>query len=131
MAVSEGHERAIVELLEVMGCEATQNAQADAMVEASGGDGPEKRAFRIWVDRYLSFRALLPLLVPVYADQLSEEEVREVTAMYRTDVRQKALRLLRPEFVARTAALGVAIYDAHKVDRYRILADVLSAGSPS
>ena len=106
-----------LEMLEAMGVPRQLQASVDAMVRQEAGTSPEAVALRDvmrdFFARYLTWDALKDRYADVYAAAFSEDELREITAFYRSSTGQKLSRSA-PALLARGAAIGEETVRAHQ-----------------
>lgn len=115
-AQSPAQKQAASELLEVMKMD---NAIRDAtmmsvemQVEANPALAPFKDVMSEFVDKYLTWEAMKPDLIQLYADSFSETELRELIAFYKTPTGQKTIALL-PELTRKGAEIGGRLMERH------------------
>jgi hypothetical protein len=106
---SSSHEAAAVELLELMDIEAQMAggaaAMANAMVQQNPALAPYRDVILAWAATFMTWEVFGPRFVSMYTETFTAEELRAMTAFYRTPTGQKALRL-QPELMNRGALIG-------------------------
>jgi hypothetical protein len=85
-----------------------------------------QEAMREFLARFVSWGALRDDYAEIYAGAFTEEELREMTAFYRTPAGQKLARA-QPQLTLATAQVGERLVRAHLDDFQQILARHLPA----
>lgn len=115
-AVTPGARRAAEELLGLMNTAAVlrsgSEASFDAQIKAQPLMAPFRATMQAWADKYLTWEALGPQLVQVYAEEFTEGDLRQMIAFYRTPVGQKLASRL-PTLTQRGAQIGAEGAQAH------------------
>jgi hypothetical protein len=108
-APSAGKLAAIDELLAVTDMERTMAQSTEQMLRAQLQAMPQLAPFedvlRQFYGEQLSWKAMKPDLVTIYADVFTEQEIRDVTAFYRTPL-GKTMMAKMPQIMARSAELS-------------------------
>lgn len=128
---ADSHERAVMELIEVMELEAT-NAQSaalmlDAMVQQNPMLAQFKDVFEEFFAEHMRWDAMLPDYVRMYRDAYDDAEIRELLAFYRTPVGQKTVRLM-PVLMQQGAEVGQKLVAPHLPELERRLTERLMGG---
>ncbi|MEP7027795.1 MAG: DUF2059 domain-containing protein [Candidatus Eisenbacteria bacterium] len=118
------HIAAVRELCDVLGL-AQQRASApgvmlDQQVRLNPALAPYRDVLANWSQRYLSWEQMEPEIVRLYAATFSDQEVRAITAFYRTPAGQKALARM-PELTQKGVELGAAAAQQHMPDLKRMI----------
>jgi hypothetical protein len=113
---SAGQRDAATELLRAMGLERTMLAGATTMVDMQIQQNPTLGPFRgvllKWAERFMTWEAVSPQLIDLYADRFTESELKELVAFYRTPTGQKAL-VEMPSLMQKGAGIGVELAKKH------------------
>lgn len=103
-------------VLRAMGLERTMMTGASAMVDLQIQQNPTlapyKEVMLQWAEKYMSWDAVAPALIDLYAQTFTESELKELLAFYKTPTGQKTLTEL-PGLMQKGAALGVEIGKKH------------------
>lgn len=115
-AQSHAQKESAAELLEVMKMDvAVRDAtmmSVEMQVEANPALAPFRDVMSEFVDKYLTWQAMKPDLIQLYAESFSEPELRELIAFYRTPTGQKTIALL-PELTRKGAEIGARLMELH------------------
>jgi hypothetical protein len=118
-AQSPGAVRAAEELLAVMEMDRLLRESAMAGLDAQIAMNPALAPYRDVMERFvtkvLTWDAMRPNVVQLYAETFTEAELRAITAFYRTPAGQKSVRAM-PELMRRGAEIGDAILQAHAAE---------------
>ena len=110
------HTAAVEEFFLVMKMEETTNKTLDQMLAMQMAQQPQLAAFKDVLTKFLrkhiSYEATKKDLVKLYQDAFTEDEIRAMTAFYRTPVGQKAVAKL-PSLTAAGAQLGMTRVQAN------------------
>ncbi|HYH78997.1 MAG TPA: DUF2059 domain-containing protein [Longimicrobium sp.] len=106
--------------------QATLDAQLRATPELQG----VQDVVREFVARYVSWEALREQYVEIYAQAFTEDELRQMTDFYRSEVGQKLARST-PRLMAQGAALGERAVQDHRAELQRMILARLRATSPA
>jgi hypothetical protein len=116
-AAQSSHDRAVLELFEVMGLERQAVAGATAMIDAQVDGNPAIAPYRdvmvAWATKYLTWDAMVPEMTRVYEATFTETEIRQMTDFYRTPTGQKVLATM-PELMEKGAGIGMALARKHE-----------------
>ena len=74
-------------------------------IQANPSIAPYEKQMRAFFAKYMSWASLKNDFVTIYADEFTEEELKQIGAFYRTPAGQKAVQKL-PVLLAKGAALG-------------------------
>jgi len=115
-------------LLNVMEMETSMNQSmemmANLMLQQQPNIAPYRETILLFLKKYMSFQALKPNLIDIYAESFTEQELKELTLFYQTTTGQKALKVM-PSLVQKGARLGSQKLIEHKQE----LADMISAAA--
>ncbi len=105
------HEQAALELMDAMHVERSLKEAMDIMVSAQVQADPTLRPYQIEVRgffaKYFSWDELRNDYARLYAETFSEEDLRQLTAFYRTELGQKLIGAM-PEIMQKGAEMGQA-----------------------
>lgn len=111
------HRQSAEELVRAMNIEQTAMAGVNAMFELQIQQNPMllpyRDVFQDWAKSFLSWEALAPQVIDVYAANFTEEELREMTAFYRSPTGQKALTKMEGLF-RECAEIGQKLAERHQ-----------------
>ena len=118
------HLAAVREMCDVLGL-AQQMASAsqtmlDQQVKLNPALAPYRDVLVNWSRQFLSWEQMGPDMVAAYAAVFDDDEVREITAFYRTPAGRKSLSKM-PELMQRGAEIGAAAAQQHMPDLKRML----------
>ncbi|MCH8558433.1 MAG: DUF2059 domain-containing protein [Balneolia bacterium] len=89
----DSHYEAAKELLITMNLPAQLEESIEAMIDMQIRQSPEMGMFedimKSFLRKHMSWDAIQDVYVGMYMDEFSEEELKEITAFYRTDIGQK------------------------------------------
>lgn len=108
-APSKSREAAARELYETTGGSKAPTAGEEAMIAAIRSNpqlGPYEDVFRAWYQKTMTKAGLDGKIVGLYAETFTEEELKGLTAFYRSPLGQKALSKM-PEITKKSAEFGV------------------------
>jgi hypothetical protein len=110
------HDRAVAELIQVLGVEHQMRTMAETMTDAMLKGNPALAQLREpilqWFQKYFTWDVMGPEVMKVYKDSFTEAEVRDMLAFYKTPTGQKVLLKL-PEITQQGVAMGSKIGQAH------------------
>ena len=113
---SADHLRAAEEFLEHLHTRAVIEATIDStlasQLRANPDLAPYEDVMRAFLRKYMGWHRLKGPMARIYAQAFTAEELRELTAFYRTETGRKAA-LLGPTLVVRGMALGEAAVEGH------------------
>jgi hypothetical protein len=105
----DAHHAAAEELLRLLQLDTMTDQMIDTMLKAQTQQNPDLAQFqdvmRAFLTKYISYNALKPDLVKLYADAFTEKELREITTFYRTQTGKKCIDVM-PALIQKGAALG-------------------------
>ncbi|MBK7951764.1 MAG: DUF2059 domain-containing protein [Deltaproteobacteria bacterium] len=105
----DSHREAAAEFLELMQVEQTMTnmsgLMADAMVKQNPKMAPYRDVVIAWSNETMSWSTHRDAFVELYVDALSEGELRDLIAFYRSPSGQKSIRVM-PELMNRGAEIG-------------------------
>ena len=115
-ATPDSHEQAAAELLDVINLRKTMtdgaSVMVDAMIQGNASLAPYRDVLQKWTNKIMTWDALGPKMIALYAESFTEAELREMTAFYRTPTGKKAVALM-PELMRRGALLGAEVAKEH------------------
>lgn len=92
---SASHLKAAEELLDSVQMESSLNGIMEEILQSQIASDPKKArlepVIRKFFKKYMSFEALKPDFIRLYASNFTESELKELAAFYRTDVGKKAI----------------------------------------
>ena len=113
---SASHRQAVEELLKVMNISKALDQSREVMIKSQIAANPQlapvEDVMRQFMTKYLSWEAVKPGMVQMYAETFTEPEVRELTTFYRTPLGQKTVTKM-PELFQKSAALGQKVLQEH------------------
>ncbi|HET7461630.1 MAG TPA: DUF2059 domain-containing protein [Longimicrobium sp.] len=116
---SAGQRAAATELLMAMHVPEVLDASVRQMLDEQIRAAPELQGvqdvMREFARRFVSWEALREQYVDIYASSFTEDELREMTDFYRSDVGQKLARAT-PRLMALGAELGQRAVQAHRAE---------------
>jgi len=116
---TSSHDQAVLELFNVMGLERNAVVGATAMIDAQIQSNPAIEPYRgvmvEWATKFLKWDEMLPEMTAIYKETFNEQEIREMTAFYRTPTGRKVLETL-PEVMQRSASVGVSLAQKHQAE---------------
>jgi uncharacterized protein len=111
--------RAAEELLRLMSVEevirVSVTSAFDSQIEQQPLMAPFRATMQAWVDKHLTWAELGTKLARVYAEQFTEEELKQLIAFYQTPVGRK-VAAAAPTLARRGAEVGAQVADAHKAE---------------
>jgi hypothetical protein len=115
-AETDSHTAAVEEFFVVMKMKETTDKTIDQMLQMQVTQQPQLAAFKdvmtTFLRKHVSFAALKDDMVKLYRDAFTEEEIRAMSAFYRTPVGQKAVEQL-PALSAAGAQMGMSRVQAN------------------
>ena len=112
----DSHTQAATELLSTMNVEKQVaggvEVMAEQMIRTNPMLGPYREVILKWAASYMTWDAIGPGLVSFYQQAFSEEELRKLTAFYKTPLGQKTLTVM-PDLFRRSAELGSTLARDH------------------
>lgn len=111
-------------LLRTMGLERTMMAGVAAMVDVQIRQNATLVPFRDvllnWAERFLTWDAVAPQLIDLYAERFTEAELQDLIAFYQSPTGRKSLVEL-PALTQQGAALGAEIAKKHAPELERMI----------
>jgi hypothetical protein len=121
---SESHRKAAADLLVESGAKrnavAAASATTDAMIRGNPMLAPYRDVILAWSSKVLTWENMKPRMVDLYASEFSEQELRDLSAFYRTPLGAKVLRVL-PEIMQRGSAIGSDLALEHQAELERMI----------
>ena len=109
VTVDSARLRAALELVNLMQMEkvirAGNVAMAETQVAANPNLAPFKDVLIKWAETHLTWERMAPRMAALYAEAMTEQEIRDLMAFYRTPSGQKLIAIT-PELTHRSAAIG-------------------------
>jgi uncharacterized protein len=90
----------------------TIDASLDAQIAANPEMAPYKGVMRAFFSKYMSYSALKPQLIDIYATEFTANELAETTAFYSTETGKKVLAKL-PSLMGKGAKMGQQMVQDH------------------
>lgn len=113
------------ELLETMHMDVAMSKAIDTMLDSQMKSNPKLLPFeatmRDFMTKYLSWDAVKPDLVKVYAEAFTEADLKKMVKFYKTGTGQKAIALM-PELMQKGAELGRAKVVEHQGELETLIA---------
>lgn len=113
----DSHRQAAVDLLVQTGAERNAMAMASAMTDAMVQGNPMLADYRdiliAWSSKVMTWDNMKPKMVDLYASAFSEQELRDLSAFYKTPLGAKTLRVL-PKIMHRGAEIGADLAQEHQ-----------------
>jgi hypothetical protein len=130
---SAGERAAATELLMAMRVPELLQSSMQAMLDTQMRAAPElagvQDVLREFAARYVSWEALREQYVEIYARTFTEDEMRQMTDFYRSDVGQKLARAT-PRLMAETTAAGERTVQAHRAELEQMIRARLTQPPP-
>ena len=127
---TESHRAAAIELLETMHISETLQTSINTMMEVQLRGNPELRVvegvMRQFLNKYLSWESVKNDYGAMYASHFTEEELRQLTAFYRTPVGQK-LTAATPAIMAEGARMGERMVQEPSAELQQMIMDHLQS----
>ena len=124
-ATKESHTAAVEEFFEVMKMDEATNKTMDQMLAMQIARQPQLAAFKdvlqAFLRKHVSYQAMKKDMIKLYKDAFTEDEIRTMTAFYRTPVGQKAVAKL-PSLAAAGAQLSMTRFQANVGELQQALA---------
>lgn len=124
---SAGEVQAARELLQVSRVNENTTLTIQAMIESGMGEDlpPEMRdVLRTFFKEHFRFEDMEPGYVRMYTDLFTEEEIRALTAFYRTPAGQRMAELT-PEIAVRSQRLGMELMEAATPELMRLMEEAM------
>lgn len=123
--ISEEHLVAAHELLRAMLVDKTLGESIEKMVDVQIQQNPSIAPFRKvmleFFSKYMSWESLKDDMAEIYAEEFSIQELKELTAFYRTPTGRKAALLL-PQLMSKGAELGMRRVQEHMPELQQMIA---------
>lgn len=124
LADEASHRAAAEELLVQAGTKQAMNASIDTMLEAqikaNKAIAPMKQVMRDFLSKQLSFESLKEELIDLYVKEFSEEELKEITAFYRTPAGKKLVEK-QPVLLQKGVELGIRRVQASSAELQQLI----------
>lgn len=128
--LAPSHERAVLELFEVMDVEAQSRVGLDYALSQPGVAGtPMASVLEEFFDRHLTWEVMRPELVRIYAETLTEAQIRQATAFYRSPAGQ-ALVGQMPVIIERTMEMTSRLMAEHQTELQAMMMEAMGARDP-
>ncbi|HSE83014.1 MAG TPA: DUF2059 domain-containing protein [Thermodesulfobacteriota bacterium] len=105
------HRKAVEEMFTVMNMESFSSKLIDQMLQMQLQRNPElepyKGTLQVFFNKYVGWASMKDEMVQNYKEAFTEQEIKEITAFYKTPTGQKVLQKM-PELMAKGAQLGVS-----------------------
>jgi hypothetical protein len=98
----------------------TSAAMVDSEISHNPGLGPYRDVMLAWLQKYMTWDAMLPELTRIYAEAYTEGELKALAMFYSSPVGQKAL-VKTPELLQKTATIGAKISQPHSPELNTLL----------
>lgn len=125
-AESTNHRKAVDELFKVLKIkqqtESIVGQSTQMAIKKDPNLAPYKETLRLFYSKYLGWENLENDLAKLYMSHLSEQELKEIIAFYRTATGQKALIVL-PELLAKTSQIQIQSVQAHLGEFQQMVAE--------
>lgn len=123
--IPPSHERAVLELFEVMDVEAQSRATLDYAMSQPGVAGtPVAAVMGEFFDRYMTWEVMEPELVRIYVEALSESDIRAATEFYRSPAGQRMVARL-PVITQRTMEMTSRLMAEHQNEFQAMLMEAM------
>ncbi len=111
------HKQAVMDLLDTMKLKQSLTGGAEAMADAMVQGNPQLEPYREvlikWATKTMTWDAMLPEIVEIYEQALTEPEIREIIAFFKTKTGEKWVTAM-PELMRKGSAVGAKIGQAHQ-----------------
>jgi len=115
---------AAADLLRIMGLERTMMAgmttMVDIQIQQNPTLGPYRDVLLKWAETFMTWDAVSPELIDLYAGTFTESELQELIAFYKTPTGQKALTEI-PGLMQKGAAIGTDIAKKHTAELEKMI----------
>jgi len=119
LAVSSSHRQAAEELLSVSGMKDSMDKMINNMLNMQVRRSPQmvpyKDVMLKFLRKYLSYDSIKGDFVNIYTEEFTEDELRQITAFYRTPVGKKTIQKM-PALMKKGAQVGVSKVVAHMAE---------------
>jgi uncharacterized protein len=107
---------AVTDLFAALKLQQEVQSMPESMIDGEIARNPGMAPFRdlmvAWLKKYMTWPAMEPQLMQLYASNFTEEELKSMAAFYRSPAGQKAVQKM-PEMMQRTAMLGAQLSQPH------------------
>ncbi len=114
--VTDSHRQAAEELLVEMSMERTLEESIETTLSVQLQQAPQLVQFedimRAFLNKYMSWEYLKEHIVQLYVEEFTEQELREITAFYRTEAGKKLIELT-PVLMNKGMAIGQKAVEEH------------------
>ena len=125
-AAVSSHEAAVQEMFKVTHMDELMTKTIDAILDQQVKQNPALSRYRHvmsqFFQKYMSWQSLEKEMTEIYVKEFSEEEIKALTAFYRTPLGQKMLTRA-PTLMAKGAAIGQERVEKHVDELHRMMAD--------
>ncbi len=115
-ADEKSHRQAVEELLQVTNMEKVLKTSIDTALEVQMRANPRltpyRDVMRKFFEKYMSWSSLKEDFIKLYMNEFSEEEVKQLTAFYRTPIGKKTLEKL-PQLMMQGSKIGTERVQSH------------------
>ncbi len=129
--ISASHLKTAAELLEAMQLKESTLESIDVSIEAMIRQMPQlaevKDVIRTFMRKYLTWETLSEHYSRFYAEAFTEQELREITAFYRTETGRKAARLT-PTLLNKGMMLGQELVQEHMPELQQLIQENMQPG---
>jgi uncharacterized protein len=111
------HRKAAIELLDALKMRDSVTggveAMADVMVQSNPQLAPYRDVLVEWATKTMTWEAMLPGLIEIYQQALTEPEIRETIKFFKTKTGQKWVTAM-PDLMRKGSAIGAKVGEAHQ-----------------
>lgn len=111
------HKQAVIDLLDALKLKQSMTGGAEAMADAMVQGNPQLEPYRDvlikWATKTMTWDAMLPELIVVYQQALTESEIREMIVFFKTKTGEKWVSVM-PDLMRNGSAIGAKIGQAHQ-----------------
>ena len=113
------------ELLAVLDMEEMLSESVKQMIEVQLEQNPSLKPFKKimsdFLNKYMSYENLKPMMVEAYAEVFSKDELQQLIGFYRTPTGRKTIKKM-PELMSRGAQIGALQIKENMVELERLIA---------
>lgn len=128
-ADTKSHRKAAEDLLTAMGVEAQMTKAIDTQLDAQAKMAPQlaamKEPMKKFFDKYMSYASMKEDLITNYVDAFSEEDLKEITAFYKTPIGKK-LVAKTPELTSKATELGTKRVSENQGELMKMLTEEMA-----
>ena len=128
-AQTDSHMQAVDELMETMHMEQQIKESADRMLKVQAQSMPQMAQYqdvmKEFFNKYITWEKLGDKIKQVYKESFTEEEIREITEFYKTDIGQKMARIT-PEISEKQALISQNIVMENQAELQQMIMDAMS-----